>query len=83
MKIIWDDHSFTLQNGSDRLLYTDAQTPMVYVGYGEEAVKMYRANFQIEDHLIERRPLTLTGASSTEDGILLDLQGELQLLVKQ
>ena len=83
MKIIWDDHSFTLQNGSDRLLYTDAQTPMVYVGYGEEAVKMYRGNFQIEDHLIERRPLTLTGASSTEDGILLDLQGELQLLVKQ
>ena len=29
MKIIWDDHSFTLQNGGDRLLYTDAQTPMV------------------------------------------------------
>lgn len=83
MKTIWDEHSFTLQNGADVLLHTDAKTPMVYVGYGEETVDMYRGNFKIEDHVIERRPLTLTAASHTGEGILLDLQGELQLLVKQ
>lgn len=83
MNIIWDDHSFTLQNGADVLLHTDARTPMVYVGCGEESVDMYRGNFKIEDHVIERRPLMLTGAGNTADGLVLDLQGELKLLVRQ
>lgn len=42
---------------------------------------MYRGNFRIEDHLIERRPLTLTAAREVPEGIELDLEGELTLLV--
>ena len=33
MEIICKDRVFTLKNGSDVLLHTDANTPMVYVGY--------------------------------------------------
>lgn len=58
MEIICKDRVFTLKNGSDVLLHTDANTPMIYVGYGEERVEMYRGNFKLEDHLLERRPLT-------------------------
>ena len=66
------------ENGSDVLLHTDANTPMVYVGYGEERVEMYRGNFKLEDHLLERRPLTLTSARVTEQGTELDLEGQLK-----
>lgn len=83
MEIICKDRVFTLKNGSDVLLHTDANTPMVYVGYGEEHVEMYRGNFKLEDHLLERRPLTLTSARVTEQGIELDLEGQLKLLVTE
>ena len=83
MEIICKDRVFTLKNGSDVLLHTDANTPMVYVGYGEERVEMYRGNFKLEDHLLERRPLTLTSARVTEQGIELDLEGQLKLLVTE
>ena len=60
MEIICKDRVFTLKNGSDVLLHTDANTPMVYVGYGEERVEMYRGNFKLEDHLFIRdEPITL------------------------
>ena len=75
MEIICKDRVFTLKNGSDVLLHTDANTPMIYVGYGEERVEMYRGNFKLEDHLLERRPLALTSARVTEQGIELDLEG--------
>ena len=39
MEIICKDRVFTLKNGSDVLLHTDADTPMVYVGCGEERVR--------------------------------------------
>lgn len=83
MEIICKDRVFTLKNGSDVLLHTNANTPMVYVGYGEERVEMYRGNFKLEDHLLERRPLTLTSARVTEQGIELDLEGQLKLLVTE
>lgn len=83
MEIICKDRVFTLKNGSDVLLHTDANTPMVYVGYGEERVEMYRGNFKLEDHLLERRPLTLTSARVTEQGTELDLEGQLKLLVTE
>mgnify|MGYP001151225727 CR=1 FL=1 len=83
MEIICKDQVFTLKNGSDVLLHTDANTPMIYVGYGEERVEMYRGNFKLEDHLLERRPLTLTSARVTEQGTELDLEGQLKLLVTE
>ncbi len=65
------------------LLHTDAVTPMVYVGCGEERVEMYRGNFKLEDHLLERRPLTLTATRATQQGTELDLEGRLKLLVTE
>ena len=56
---------------------------MVYVGCGEERVEMYRGNFKLEDHLLERRPLTLTATHVTPQGTELDLEGRLKLLVTE
>ena len=83
MEIICKERVFTLKNGSDVLLHTDADTPMVYVGCGEERVEMYRGNFKLEDHLLERRPLTLTATRATQQGTELDLEGRLKLLVTE
>ena len=35
---------------------------------------MYRGNFKLEDHLLERRPLTLTATRATQQGTELDLE---------
>ena len=51
MEIICKERVFTLKNGSDVLLHTDADTPMVFVGCGEVRVVMYRGNFMLEVHL--------------------------------
>lgn len=80
MELRYSNTEFTLQNGTDRILYTDAATPMIYIGYGEETVKMYRGNYQIEDHVIERRPLTLTAVREVPEGIELDLEGQMTML---
>ena len=42
MEIICKERVFTLKNGSDVLLHTDADTPMVYVGCGEERNNILR-----------------------------------------
>ena len=39
MEIIVREQEFILKNGTDLLLHTDAKTPMVYVGCGEENVQ--------------------------------------------
>lgn len=83
MEVKWSEREFTLSHGDDILLHTDAAAPMIYVGYGEETVEMYRGNFKLEDHLIERRALTLSSASETQEGIVLDLEGQLALLVTE
>ena len=83
LEIIVREQEFILKNGTDLLLHTDAKTPMVYVGCGEENVQMYRGNFKIDDYVVERRPLTLTAARKTEAGAELDLEGVLTLQVTE
>ncbi len=56
--------------------------PVIYVGYGRENVDMYRGNFKIEDYVIERRPLRVTGAAETETGAVLDFDGELTMEIR-
>lgn len=83
LEIIVREQEFILKNGTDLLLHTDAKTPMVYVGCGEENVQMYRGNFKIDDYVVERRPLTLTAARKTEAGAELDLEGVLTIQVTE
>ena len=41
LEIIVREQEFILKNGTDLLLHTDAKTPMVYVGCGEENAVSY------------------------------------------
>ena len=83
MEILSNGLSFTLKHGSDVILQATPDRPMVYVGVGRETVDMYRGNFKIEDYLIERRPLTITSAEQTPDGLILELQGVLTVTVTE
>ena len=82
MELILNGMEFTLKHGNDVILESGAKKPMVYVGYGKETVDMYRGNFKIEDYVIERRPLAVTGVTETAKGVVLDLEGELGITVK-
>ena len=81
MKLIRNGNDFALMHGEDVILENKADKPMIYVGCGKENVDMYRGNFKIEDYVIERRPLSVTGVSETENGVVLDMNGELAVTV--
>ena len=68
-----------IENGQYRLLYngrlllSDTESfPMLFGGHGEETVDMYRGNFKIEDYVIERRRLCLSGIKQLPNGALLE-----------
>lgn len=82
MKLIRNGMEFALMNGTDTILECRKDRPMIYVGCGKEDVDMYRGNYKIEDYVIERRPLYVTGIEETKDGVVLDMQGELALTLK-
>lgn len=75
MKLEQTQSGFTLSlNGRVILEHSDA-SPSIFVGYGQERMDMYRGNFQIEDYVIERRPLS--HAQIDGDRILLsDVSGQ-------
>ena len=48
---------WTLALGGRTLLRHSAEEPWLHVGRGHERMEMYRGNFAIEDHVVERVPL--------------------------
>lgn len=82
MKLIRNEEGFTLKYGADCILECRKDRPMIYVGCGAENVNMYRGNFKIEDYVTERRPLFVTGMDGTEEGMVLDLEGEITMSVR-
>ena len=81
MEITCNNLEFVLKNGKDVLLESARDKAMVYVGRGTERVEMFRGNFQIEDYVTERRPLTCTAAKKIPGGWELDMQGELTVKI--
>ncbi len=82
MNLTCTESGFSLQLDGRTLLETDRETPMVYVGCGTESVDMYRGNFDIQDYITQRRPLFVTSVTPSDDGCVLDLQGELTVTVQ-
>lgn len=82
MKLVCSGDAFSLTGGGEVILESRKDKPMCYVGCGREHVDMYRGNFKIEDYVTERRPLLVSGISETEDGAVLDLEGELLVTVR-
>lgn len=55
-----------------RLLFHHShQQPMLYVGYGEETINMYRGNFDIHDYVVERIGLRYVDVVQEEIGFQL------------
>lgn len=52
-----DIDGWALSLGGGTLLRHDAREPWLFVGRGRERMEMYRGNFAIEDHVVERVPL--------------------------
>lgn len=82
MRVTWENGTLQLEDGGHVILAHSSESPMVYVGYGEETVDMYRGNYKIEDYVVERRGLSLTSVREQENGLLLDFEGELAALVR-
>ncbi|PDT39718.1 MULTISPECIES: alpha-glucosidase [Sinorhizobium] len=57
MKFETTPTGFTLSLDGRAILRHSASSPCIYAGHGEERMDMYRGNFEIEDYVIERRPL--------------------------
>jgi len=51
------DGGFSLCHRGLLLLRHSRQSPMLFAGYGEETIEMYRGNFDIRDYVTERTPL--------------------------
>jgi alpha-glucosidase len=48
-----------------------AKSPMLFVGYGEESIEMYRGNFDIQDYIIERSPLRFSNVLQKENEAII------------
>ncbi|MFC4547334.1 alpha-glucosidase [Paenactinomyces guangxiensis] len=48
--------------------------PMIFVGYGQEKIEMYRGNFDIRDYVIERTALRYAIVEEKEDSYLIQLR---------
>lgn len=72
-----------LQNGFEVVvnnkvvLHHSVQQPMLYVGYGEEDISMYRGNFKIEDYVVERVALKNADVTETKNGFTVDFDGKI------
>lgn len=74
MQLKWNGLSFELKDKDNILLRHSADFPMIYVGYGQEQVDMYRGNYKIDDYIIERYALQLTSVKELKDGYQLDFE---------
>ena len=82
LKTTADGFALSLRGGE--LICHSARRPALYLGRGDEKIRMYRGNFEISDRVSERVALRFARA---EDGCLVfthpDLAGELRLTIEE
>ena len=71
MEIFCKEDIFQLKHKGKILLESREDSPMIFVGNGQESVDMYRGNFKIEDYVTRREPLSIT--SMNNDGKIFSL----------
>ncbi|APH06898.1 alpha-glucosidase [Bacillus weihaiensis] len=64
-EVLWNDQP---------ILKHSSATPLIYVGYGEETIDMYRGNFDIRDYVIERTPLRYVEVEDNDGQITLSFK---------
>lgn len=83
MEFDLNNHQFTLISKGNVILSHSPKTPMLYVGYGEENVDMYRGNYKIEDYVIERSALTLSSAEEVNGRVILNFEDKIEAVVEE
>lgn len=78
MEVTFTNNIFELIVNNEVILKCSKDNPMIYVGYGNETVDMYRGNYKIEDYLIERKALELTEVLEEEDKYLLNFDNKIK-----
>ncbi|HEV7370828.1 alpha-glucosidase [Arenibaculum sp.] len=76
MRIIPCADGFDLVIDGRPILRHRAYDPCLYVGRGEARMEMYRGNFEIEDHVVERVPLRDARIEQAGDGWRIALCAE-------
>jgi alpha-glucosidase len=67
------EDGFELSYDGLRLIRHTADSPMLFVGRGEETIDMYRGNFDIRDYVTERLPLRHAEIREAEDAVRIAL----------
>ena len=83
MKLEVGIDSFSLSSHNDELILRHSpENPMIYVGYGEEKVEMYRGNFDIEDYVVERYGLVDADIREISGGLRIEYANEISLVIE-
>lgn len=82
MKVTVGNNHFELVWRGQTILNHTEENPMIFAGYGQENVDMYRGNFNITDYVVERRPLKLTKTEEKDGVYFLDFEGMIEASVK-
>lgn len=82
MRVKVSDTSFQIVHGNKTIIDLNNEKPMFYIGKGHETVDMYRGNYKIEDYVVERVPLMLSGCiRKKENEYLLNLEDKIECKV--
>ncbi len=57
MQIEYKENGFVLSENGEVLFEHSKDFPAIFVGKGQEKIKIYRGNFDIKDYVVERYPL--------------------------
>lgn len=79
MQVKVDQQTLEVWGNGKKILVHSNKEPMIYVGYGQEDIEMYRGNYKISDYLIERHALKLCAAAQQGNTWILDFDGRLSV----
>lgn len=83
MELLTQKGGFKLFYEGQVILSHSETEPMIYVGYGQETVDMYRGNFKIEDYVTERRPLKVSEITEKDKVLYVNFEDELLVCIKE
>lgn len=76
-----DQEFFIVHNGKVQMKHS-MEEPMLYIGYGQESVDMYRGNFKIEDYVIERYPLRGFDVTYRENTTIICFEHKIEMTIE-
>ncbi len=82
MKLIILEDGFKLLYQDQCIINHTAENPSVYIGYGKETVGMYRGNFDIKDHVIERYALRNVSVQGNNNEYSLNFDDKLKANIR-